>query len=121
MQCMCDRRWRRTNADAGACVACRSSIVGSAWEEPRYPLHPDGDIGVGDGVSRVVTLLPGDVDAGCVLVLWRYGDVLTAERKSECEAKPRNQREESSKLDDRAKAPAFAQLNSFPLALPSAV
>lgn len=50
-----------TNADAGACVAYRGSIVGSAWEQPRYPMHASGDIGVDDGVSRGVMLLPDEL------------------------------------------------------------
>lgn len=41
--------------------ACRGLFVGSAWEEPRYPLHFGGDIGVGDGVFQDVTLLPGEL------------------------------------------------------------
>lgn len=60
-----------TNADAGACVACRKTNVGSVWEEPRYPLHPGGNFEFGERVSRGVTLLPGGV---CdVNARWYYG------------------------------------------------
>lgn len=61
MQCMCDRGWRRGNADAGACVACKGLLVAFAWEGPRYPLGFSGDIGVGDGLFRGVMLLPGEL------------------------------------------------------------
>ena len=53
----CDRR--PGNADAGVCVACRGASVGSGWEEPLSPLCFGTEVGIIDGMSRVVILLPG--------------------------------------------------------------
>ena len=55
--CRCDRR--PGNADAGVCLACMGAFVGSGWEEPLSPLCFGTEVGIIDGMSRVVILLPG--------------------------------------------------------------
>ena len=77
-----------TNADAGACVARRRSI-GALRRRSRGIRCILMEISESvTGVIRRDAVAWRIGCADCGLVLWRCGNVLTAEQKSECEVGP---------------------------------